>query len=58
MPPYKPAAPPHPHVTVDDVWRGALPKETQLVAGAADVERAVQAVHERFRGYAEERVGA
>src|ERR1700730_9271579 len=30
----KSAAPPHPHVTVDDVWRGALPKETELVAGA------------------------
>src|ERR1700736_6389326 len=35
MPPHKPIAPPHPHVTVEDVWRGALPKETQLVAGAA-----------------------
>src|SRR3989442_14277658 len=30
-----PVAPPHPHVTVDDVWRGALPAETQMVAGAA-----------------------
>jgi aspartate kinase len=28
------------------------------VIRAADVERAVQAVHERFRAYAEERVGA
>jgi len=28
------------------------------VVRAADVERAVQAVHERFRGYAEERVRA
>src|SRR2546429_4957512 len=35
----KPAAPPHPHVTVDDVWRGALPKETELVAGAAGMRR-------------------
>jgi len=25
---------------------------------ATEVERAVQAVHDRFRGYAEERVGA
>src|SRR5213082_1760278 len=37
----KPAAPPHPHVTVDDVWRGALPKETELVAGAAGMRREV-----------------
>ena len=37
----KPAAPPHPHVTVDDVWRGALPKETELVAGAAGSRREV-----------------
>ena len=36
-----PAAPPHPHVTVDDVWRGALPKETQLVAGAGGSRREV-----------------
>jgi aspartate kinase len=28
------------------------------VIRAAEVERAVQAVHERFRAYAEERVGA
>jgi len=41
MPPYKPAVPPHPHVTVDDVWRGALPKESQLVAGAAGSRREV-----------------
>jgi PucR family transcriptional regulator, purine catabolism regulatory protein len=34
-------APPHPHVTVEDVWRGALPKETQLVAGAAGRRREV-----------------
>src|SRR2546423_874060 len=37
----KSAAPPHPHVTVDDVWRGALPKETELVAGAAGSRREV-----------------
>src|ERR1700726_4117280 len=37
----KPAAPPHPHVTVDDVWRGALPKQTELVAGAAGNRREV-----------------
>jgi PucR family transcriptional regulator, purine catabolism regulatory protein len=41
MPPHKPAAPPHPHVTVEDVWHGALPKETQLVAGAAGSRREV-----------------
>src|SRR5438552_4130998 len=37
----KSAAPPHPHVTVDDVWRGALPKETELVAGGAGSRREV-----------------
>src|SRR5438874_11075503 len=37
----KSAAPPHPHVTVDDVWRGALPKETELVAGGAGSRRGV-----------------
>src|ERR1700694_2974672 len=37
----KSAAPPHPHVTVEDVWRGALPKETELVAGAAGKRREV-----------------
>src|SRR6059058_3272387 len=36
-----PVAPPHPHVTVDDVWRGALPPETQMVAGAAGTRREV-----------------
>src|SRR5438874_1808701 len=36
-----PVAPPHPHVTVDDVWHGALPKETQMVAGAAGMRREV-----------------
>src|SRR6267143_339286 len=41
MAPNKSAAPPHPHVTVDDVWRGALPKETELVAGAAGSRREV-----------------
>ncbi len=38
---HKPAAPPHPHVTVEDVWHGALPKQTQLVAGAAGSRREV-----------------
>src|SRR2546423_2830430 len=37
----KSAAPPHAHVTVDDVWRGALPKETELVAGASGSRREV-----------------
>src|SRR5205823_10495855 len=37
----KSAAPPHPHVTVDDVWRGALPKETERVAGGAGSRREV-----------------
>src|SRR2546428_4385909 len=36
-----PIAPPHPYVTVDDVWRGALPAETQMVAGAAGIRREV-----------------
>src|SRR6202171_4423012 len=36
-----PAAPPHPHVTVDDVWHGALPEGTQLVAGNAGTRREV-----------------
>src|SRR5438094_7077648 len=36
-----PVAPPHPHVTVDDVWRGALPEGTQLVAGNAGTRREV-----------------
>src|SRR3989475_5830372 len=36
-----PVAPPHPYVTVDDVWRGALPAETQMVAGAAGMRREV-----------------
>ncbi len=38
---HKPAAPPHPHVTVEDVWHGALPKQTQLVAGAGGGRREV-----------------
>jgi purine catabolism regulator len=33
--------PPHPHVTVEDVWHGALPKDTQLVAGAGGSRREV-----------------
>ncbi|MFY9615069.1 MAG: hypothetical protein WAT58_06680, partial [Candidatus Dormiibacterota bacterium] len=41
MAPQKSVAPPHPHVTVEDVWRGALPKESQLVAGAAGSRREV-----------------
>src|SRR2546427_2789182 len=41
MAPPKSAAPPHPHVTVDDVWHGALPKETELVAGEAGSRREV-----------------
>src|SRR5436305_8181213 len=36
-----PVAPSHPHVTVDDVWHGALPKESQMVAGAAGMRREV-----------------
>jgi purine catabolism regulator len=36
-----PVAPAHPHVTVDDVWRGALPQGTQLVAGNAGSRREV-----------------
>jgi PucR family transcriptional regulator, purine catabolism regulatory protein len=36
-----PAAPPHPHVTVDDVWHGALPQGTQLVAGSVGSRREV-----------------
>jgi len=36
-----PIASPHPYVTVDDVWRGALPAETQMVAGAAGMRREV-----------------
>src|SRR5437870_1644935 len=41
MGPKTPLAPPHPHVTVDDVWRGALPDGTQLVAGNAGTRREV-----------------
>src|SRR6202048_4529994 len=36
-----PVAQAHPHVTVDDVWRGALPQGTQLVAGNAGSRREV-----------------
>src|SRR2546422_8237560 len=36
-----PVAPPHPYVTVDDGWRGALPAETQRVAGGAGMRREV-----------------
>src|SRR5256886_10462595 len=41
MGPKTPVAPPHPHVTVDDVWHGALPEGTQLVAGNAGTRREV-----------------
>jgi len=41
MPSQKPVVPPHPHVTVEDVWRGALPSDTELVAGAAGLRREV-----------------
>lgn len=41
MPSKQAAAPPYPHVTVQDVWRGALPAETQLVAGKEGVRREV-----------------
>lgn len=37
----KPAAPPHPHVTVEDVWRGALPRDSQLVGGDSGLHREV-----------------
>src|ERR1700738_2990363 len=37
----KSAAPRRPHYTVDDVCRGALPKQTELVAGAAGSRREV-----------------
>jgi PucR family transcriptional regulator, purine catabolism regulatory protein len=36
-----PAALPHPYVTVEDVWRGALPKGTQLAGGASGSRREV-----------------
>jgi purine catabolism regulator len=36
-----PGTPPHPHVTVDDVWHGALPEGTQLVAGEGGTRREV-----------------
>ncbi|HEV3096707.1 MAG TPA: helix-turn-helix domain-containing protein [Candidatus Dormibacteraeota bacterium] len=41
MAPQKSIAPPHPHVTVEDVWHGALPADTQLVAGGAGLRREV-----------------
>ena len=41
MAPQKSLAPPHPHVTVEDVWHGALPADTQLVAGGAGLRREV-----------------
>jgi purine catabolism regulator len=36
-----PAALPHPYVSVDDVWHGALPDGTQLVGGATGSRREV-----------------
>src|SRR5579864_1766323 len=36
-----PVAPPHPHVTVEDVWHGALPREAELVAGSGGSRREV-----------------
>src|ERR1700736_3556523 len=41
MPSQTSLAPPHPHVTVEDVWHGALPADTQLVAGGAGLRREV-----------------
>ena len=41
MPPKQPATPTYPHVTVDDVWHGALPAETQLAAGKDGLRREV-----------------
>src|SRR2546423_7525964 len=41
MAPPKPAAPAHPHVTVDDVWHGALPEQTKLIGGQAGLRREV-----------------
>jgi purine catabolism regulator len=41
MPSPKPATPPHPHVTVDDVWHGALPQATELAAGRDGLRREV-----------------
>jgi purine catabolism regulator len=37
----KATAPPHPHVTVDDVWHGALPERTQLAGGEAGLRHEV-----------------
>jgi purine catabolism regulator len=41
MPTAKPAAPRHPHVTVNDVWRGALPEGTELAGGQDGLRREV-----------------
>jgi len=41
MPSQKSVAPAQPHVTVEDVWHGALPAGTELVAGAAGLRREV-----------------
>jgi PucR family transcriptional regulator, purine catabolism regulatory protein len=37
----KTVAPAQPHVTVEDVWHGALPKDTSLVGGGAGMRREV-----------------
>jgi purine catabolism regulator len=37
----KPSAPVHPHVTVEDVWRAALPQGTELVGGETGLRREV-----------------
>ena len=41
MGPSRAVAPPQPHVTVEDVWRGALPDQTQLAGGEAGLKREV-----------------
>lgn len=41
MGPNRATPPPQAHVTVEDVWHGALPQATQLVAGAVGVRREV-----------------
>ncbi len=41
MAPSRASSSPLPHVTVEDVWHGALPKGTELVAGRAGLRREV-----------------
>ena len=38
---HKAVAPPYAHVTIDDVWRGALPEGTHLAAGTTGLRREV-----------------